>query len=243
MGIVNEVLKAFDRTQSVKATAKETGCSWNRVVKILSSNGIIINDTHKLILRLKKEGKTVSEIAKETGHSEKTVSAYLPAKRPDYNTNLSVNANASNVIALKKADGLTEGEKTSVNTRIKEVRKTNHLTLEEFGRRIGVARTTISNIERGYRKPSGQMVKFICREFGYSEEWLNTGAGPKLSADLEKINRKYVEELLSTENPTGTIILSILKVYSELDKHSKQVADEIAYKIITEIKKSISDVS
>lgn len=92
MDIINEIIQVYNRTQSIKATAKETGNSWNRVIKILSSNGVIINDTHELILRMQKEGKTISEIAKETGRSTRTVSAYLPATRPYYNVNLSDNA-------------------------------------------------------------------------------------------------------------------------------------------------------
>ncbi len=92
MDIINEIIQTYNKTQSIRATAKETGNSWNRVVKILSSNGVIINDTHELILRMQKEGKTISEIAKVTGHNTRTVSAYLPATRPYYNVNLSDNA-------------------------------------------------------------------------------------------------------------------------------------------------------
>lgn len=90
--IINEILQTFNRTQSIKATAKETGCSWQRVVKILSSNAVHINDTHAVILQMHKEGKTIAEIAKEMGISVKTVNAYLPAVRPYYNIDPSDNA-------------------------------------------------------------------------------------------------------------------------------------------------------
>ena len=39
-----------------------------------------------------KEGKIKAEIAKETGHNEKTVNAYFPAVRPYYNVSPSDNA-------------------------------------------------------------------------------------------------------------------------------------------------------
>lgn len=90
--IINEILRTFNRTQSIRTTAKEVGCSWQRVVKVLSSNSVIINETHEVILKMHKEGKTKTEIAKETGHSEKTVNAYLPAVRPYYNVSPSDNA-------------------------------------------------------------------------------------------------------------------------------------------------------
>lgn len=105
--IVNEILKIFNKTQSIRATVKETGCSWNRVVKILSSNGsIIINDTHALILQMHNEGKTIDEIAKQTGHSKRTVQAYLPAVRPYYNLNPSENA-----IRIKRCRKKTDNQK------------------------------------------------------------------------------------------------------------------------------------
>ncbi len=90
--IIDEILRTFNKTQSIRATAAETGCSWQRVVKILSSNSVIINETHEIILKMQKEGKTKAEIAKATGCSEKTVNAYLPAVRPYYNVSPSDNA-------------------------------------------------------------------------------------------------------------------------------------------------------
>ncbi|MDE6055209.1 MAG: helix-turn-helix domain-containing protein [Lachnospiraceae bacterium] len=90
--IIDNILDAFNRTQSIKATAKMVGCSWNRVVKILSSSGIIINDTHSLIIKMHDQGKTIEEIAEQTGYNVKTVQAYIPAVRPYYNVNISENA-------------------------------------------------------------------------------------------------------------------------------------------------------
>lgn len=90
--IVEEILITFKEAQSIKATAKKVGCSNHRVKKLLSSNGIIINDTHQLILKYKEEGKTPKETAQIMGISEKTVMTYLPAVRPLYLINPSDNA-------------------------------------------------------------------------------------------------------------------------------------------------------
>lgn len=100
--IVNDILKAFDKTQSVNATAKEIGCGWQRVLKILSSNGIIVNDIHAKILELHDKGKTAEDIAKQIGYSLKTVQAYIPAKRPYYNVNPSDNAKRIKLCREKK---------------------------------------------------------------------------------------------------------------------------------------------
>lgn len=92
--MICRIISVFDQTQSIKATAKECGCSWNRVVKILSSSGIVINDTHQIILDLHAKGKAAEEIARQTGYSLKTVQSYLPATRPFYGIDISENAKA-----------------------------------------------------------------------------------------------------------------------------------------------------
>lgn len=61
--------------------------------------------------------------------------------------------------------------------RIKELRKTLDLSLEEFGAKIGVTKQTICRLERGVNSVTEQMFKGICREFGVNEEWLRNGTG------------------------------------------------------------------
>lgn len=69
----------------------------------------------------------------------------------------------------------------SENTRVREIRKTISLTLEQFGNRIGVGNTAISKIERGENALTPMARKLICREFGVNENWLKTGEGEMFS--------------------------------------------------------------
>ena len=129
-----------------------------------------------------------------------------------------------------------------MNDRIKELRKTLNLTMEKFGARLGVGKTAISKLENGERNLTDQMFKSICREFGYREEWLRDGIEPKQPPKLEEAElAEYIEDLLSTESPTYTLIKSILNVYCKLDDKSRQIADSIIDKIIIEIKKETKD--
>ncbi len=64
-----------------------------------------------------------------------------------------------------------------MNKRVKELRKSLGLTMEKFGKRLGVTKVAISNIEKGNRNITEQMFKSICREFNVNEEWLRTGKG------------------------------------------------------------------
>ena len=90
---------------------------------------------------------------------------------------------------------MTQGE------RVKELRKTYlKLTLEEFGERVGVAKTTISRIENDVNAVTDQMFRSICREFNVSESWLRDGEGePFLTMDRDDEIMAAVGKILADE--------------------------------------------
>lgn len=65
----------------------------------------------------------------------------------------------------------------SQGQRVKELRKELNLTLEKFGKPLGVGKTAISKIENGENSLTDQMIISICREYNASEEWLRSGVG------------------------------------------------------------------
>lgn len=92
MNARERILNAYETCQSVTGIHKITGYTWQKVAKILSTEGIIVNDNQAMFLNLYSKGMTAEEISKATGYAEKTVSAYLPRTRPVYNEKLSANA-------------------------------------------------------------------------------------------------------------------------------------------------------
>ena len=84
---------------------------------------------------------------------------------------------------------MTQGE------RIKAVRKTLGLTLEKFGKKLGVTKTAISRIEKGERSLTEQMTKSICREFAVEYRWLTTGQG-EMFVDDEKELLDMIKRIL-----------------------------------------------
>lgn len=64
-----------------------------------------------------------------------------------------------------------------MNERLKLLRKTLHLTQQQFADRLRVPRNTIGGYEVGKSNPSDAAVNNICREFNVSEQWLRTGEG------------------------------------------------------------------
>ncbi|MCI8974771.1 MAG: helix-turn-helix transcriptional regulator [Lachnospiraceae bacterium] len=97
----------------------------------------------------------------------------------------------------------------TVNERIKEIRKSKELTMDKFGECIGVTKAAISKIEKGERGVTEQMVKSICREFGYNEKWLRDGIEPKkpvIDEDMEY--GQICAELGINDNRAKQIILN-----------------------------------
>ncbi len=102
---------------------------------------------------------------------------------------------------------MTEGE------RIKEVRKKNRMTLEQFGNILGVTKVAISNIENGKRNVTEQMRKSICREFRIDPIWLSTGEGDMLideSIDLIEM----LDKLLHNESKLANTLFKMFAQYS-----------------------------
>jgi transcriptional regulator with XRE-family HTH domain len=131
-----------------------------------------------------------------------------------------------------------------LNTRIKQLRKTLNLTMEEFGKRLGVTRTAISNIESGNRNVTEQMFKSVCREFKVTEDWLRTGEGEMfVSLPDEDEFAAYVEDLLADdgENELYNIIKAVMKTYQELSPKSQETLRDISAKLVGNLKTGRED--
>lgn len=70
---------------------------------------------------------------------------------------------------------------STINERLKDVRKRNRLTLADFGARIGYHPTTVSQIERGIKPYEGRAddryIITVSNVFKVSEHWIRTGEG------------------------------------------------------------------
>jgi transcriptional regulator with XRE-family HTH domain len=71
------------------------------------------------------------------------------------------------------------------NERIRAIRSALDMTMEAFGKRIGVSRAAISNIENGNRGITNQLATSICREFSVNPEYLS-GESEEMFLKLSK---------------------------------------------------------
>lgn len=118
---------------------------------------------------------------------------------------------------------MTQGE------RVKKVRKSLNLTLDKFGEKLGVTKTTVSRIENGINNLTEQMAKSICREFNVNEEWLRTGNGEMTIDYPEDEIAELVTDLLmdGQNNSLYSIILSIMKVYKRSSPAAQKALNDL----------------
>lgn len=113
---------------------------------------------------------------------------------------------------------MTQGE------RVRELRKSLNLTLEKFGKALGVGKTAISRIENNERKLTEQMILSICREFRVDYFWLTEGKGEMFietpesivdeiaeDYDLDDIDKKMLEKYLSLSKEERNVIKNYFK--------------------------------
>lgn len=90
-----------------------------------------------------------------------------------------------------------------MNDRIKKIRKLSGLSMEQFGKKIGITKASVSRIESGENNPSEQTVILICKEFNINEQWLRSGTGEMHTSISD--NERYainVGKLQRTNNET-----------------------------------------
>lgn len=122
--------------------------------------------------------------------------------------------------------------------RVKAVRKELGMTLDAFGKRVGVTKTAISNIENGARCLTDQMLLSICREFGVNETWLRTGAGepfmpPSRSEEMGRLVKSLMAD--KPEAFRSRLITALLRF--DADGPEWQLLENIYNSVAADIKK------
>lgn len=100
---------------------------------------------------------------------------------------------------------------SEVTERIKMVRKTNKLSQEKFGNKLGITRDAVNNIERNRVQIKESTLLLVCRQFNVSYDWLKYGEGEmdldssddsvmtviKEKYDIDELDEKLIREYLS----------------------------------------------
>lgn len=119
-----------------------------------------------------------------------------------------------------------------MHERFKKIRSENKLTQEEFGRTIGIGKTSVSKLESGENNPSERTIKLICSEFNVNEHWLRTGEGSPTNPlsppeEVEFLVRELLDyKSRDKKNPYYDMLIDMMKTYQELDPNSQLVIQD-----------------
>lgn len=114
----------------------------------------------------------------------------------------------------------------SQGQRVKELRKELNLTLEKFGKPLGVGKTAISKIENGENSLTDQMIISICREYNASEEWLRNGAGEMfVPLTRNQVIADFAADLIKEEDSFKSKLIEAL---ANLNEEEWKVLEKLA---------------
>lgn len=109
--------------------------------------------------------------------------------------------------------------------RLREIRKKLGFTQNEFGEKIGLTGSTISDIERGKLSLTDRNISLICEKLGVNETWLRTGEGDMF--DIYHLPEDEITKALaSIETSNYENVKSLLLKFVQLDDNGKKIIDD-----------------
>lgn len=122
-----------------------------------------------------------------------------------------------------------------MNKRLKEIRKSLNMTQKEMGKVLGIANTSVSEIEKGNAILTERNQNLLCEKLNVNKEWLETGIGemfrPVLPVD------EFSQLLSEIEDSEDEFIKNALWTYWQLDEKSKKVIRDFTYALAEKQKK------
>ena len=128
----------------------------------------------------------------------------------------------------------------NINDRVRDVRNALDLTQKDFGQRLAIAQSYLTNIETGKREVTEKIQKLICLQFNVNEEWLRTGKGEMFVEDdnvlisqlakqynLDSFSRKFIETYIGLPESHREVIKEFVQALTSPEPESVNVDDAI----------------
>lgn len=82
---MNEIVKYYKKCDSLKETSAAFGMGWQKVRKILITEGVYTSEKAEKVKEMHDSGANIEEIAEKLKISKSTVNSYLPYEKTVYN--------------------------------------------------------------------------------------------------------------------------------------------------------------
>lgn len=140
----------------------------------------------KIAEQRKKLGLSQEELAEKLNISQKSISKYeLGNRKPQYKVLVRMAEYFG--VTTDYLLGLAKGGNTMLGKRINELRKSSGMTQEEFGKKLGVIKQTVSSWENDLSEPNHAATIAIAKLFGVTTDYLLGAEGDAMGTE-EKIN-------------------------------------------------------
>lgn len=118
---------------------------------------------------------------------------------------------------------------TSIGNRIREVRNNFNLSQSDFGKKIGVSRDVINNLELArLKKDPEALIRLICKTYDVNYGWLMNGIGQMHPPKVEEDLTIQIAKLLEGENETAKKVFQAFASFDEEDwKTVKKFIDNL----------------
>lgn len=111
-----------------------------------------------------------------------------------------------------------------MNERFKLIRKKEKLSQASFGKKLGVSRDVIGNIEYGRVEPKQLLINHLCDVFNVNKEWLLTGNG-EMYIVPEKENE--IADILINISSDDSKLYEVVYNLSKLDDEYLDLIDNL----------------
>lgn len=117
-------------------------------------------------------------------------------------------------------------DKKGVSKRVEQLRSYLGFNQEDFGAKLGMTKSAISKIEKGWAALTEKNAMLICQRFGANKDWLLTGRGEMLQ---DKLEADAIIHMLDVADPLDA---EIIRAYLRLDEKYRAAFRELLRELV-----------
>jgi transcriptional regulator with XRE-family HTH domain len=125
---------------------------------------------------------------------------------------------------------IEEVKNLTIGERINAIRSSLNLSMEKFGKKIGITRSSVNSLEKGVNNPSDQTIKLICKEYNVDYFWLTEGKGNMFLELPDNTIDELIDEYQINPNQKP-----LIKAYLKSSEETKERLLDFIYGIIKEL--------